>query len=378
MESLLETKIYRGRSLWPTEWKPTGTTLLIQSANLTSDYHREFMAEAASKSEAFEHRFKEPGEPTTKMVADISDSLRSDPDVIIAFGGGSTIDLAKAVAVVIADKKSILDYEFGLAPKANPIRVVAVPTMFGSGSEVTPYAVLNNSITGRKFTVVAPTLRPQAVLLDPGLGEGAAPSAVQSAAYDAMTHCLEAVLKPTDTSNVRRDAIAGLEIGFQLLAESGLNQGEPQLLGKLAELSLLGGSCIAKNRTGLIHTLSVALAPHFAASHGLLNRIITPHVLKYNAGSYGGDFASLMGESCNFQGQSDFAAVEFFETWLRGNYPVQAGKISISDGNRATIAARVLQDTGLQQQNHRAIGPNLIARLVASVLEDDAFAKPDT
>ena len=189
------------------------------------------------------------------------------PDTVVALGGGSAMDCAKAVC-----------YFSGLAPQ-----LIAVPTTSGSGSEVTDFAVLTHG--GVKHPLVDPQLRPVAAILDAGLLEQLPPALVADAGFDAISHALEAYV--AKNAGAITDALAekAFCIGISQLPAS--FRGDVRVREELHLASCMAGMAFSQAGLGLCHAMSHGLGGQFHVPHGRLNAILLPAVLGCNSAAAG-------------------------------------------------------------------------------------------
>ena len=307
-------------------------------------------------------------EPDSAEVDAFIASLDGPPEAVVAAGGGSTLDIAKAVALVAAGGGKIADYEFGerRATAARPL--ILIPTTCGSGSEVTPYAVINNAVTGRKFTLCAPCLQPRQALVDPGLLAGLPAQHIRATALDAFLHCLEAALGNPRHRFIEPLAAAGLGLVRRHLPAALSGAPDKATAEPLARAALYGGLCISHSRTGLIHTLSVALAKYADLPHGLLNAWLAPRVLAYNAVHYQGRLAALAETAFASHFTSDREAAQDIVSWLARLLPPAASRRALARPfDPAAVTARVLQDAGLPGVNARPLPPGAVADLISEI-----------
>lgn len=369
----MKQRFFIGEQEWRNSYVPTADILLIRSDALTDEIHQDFVQYLYDCTERLEIVTKPPGEPLSSVVDGVVASLPWTPSEIVGFGGGSAIDQAKGVAVALSNQKPITDFEFDSSKIQSCVSVTAVPTLFGSGSEVTPYCVINNQLTRRKFTLYSPLILPRNAIVDPRFASGIDGAVARESAYDAFSHCLEASLKPDREFSLDPNAIEGLKTSFVHLQDLSSGVWSPNLARFTAELALLGGFSIAERRTGLIHTISVALAPHLPLSHGMLNRIITPYALRYNVDYFRGTFSNLMSQFTPFEFGSDREALKFFEEWLECSFPASSLGVSTSHVESGIVVSRILEDVGLQHENHRTLTSSSIEALVNQILRDIAF-----
>jgi alcohol dehydrogenase class IV len=236
---------------------------------------------------------------------------------------------------------------------------------------VTPYAVINNSVTGRKFTLGHPSLRPVQAAIDPTLLRALPGPARLATALDAFIHCLEARLTRADAWLIWPLAEAGLELGWRLLPLAAATDPDDSLLAELARLSLYGGISIAHSRTGLIHTLSVAFASFCDLPHGLLNARLLPHALAHNLPGYDGLLAQVVGRCGGTPMADDAAALQRLTDWLGGLIGCQLPPASGAAirARQAALVARLLQDGGLPGVSHGTINEAALTALVARIAD---------
>ncbi|MDR3294227.1 MAG: iron-containing alcohol dehydrogenase [Clostridiales Family XIII bacterium] len=205
-------------------------------------------------------------------------------DVLVALGGGSSMDTAKGAAVLLSHGGSIHDYE-GLGKVTKPVTdLIAIPTTVGTGSEVTFWAVITDTKRHFKMSVGSPLIAPKLALVDPDLVQSLPPTIVASTGMDALTHAIEgytcALAEPiTDAcglyairmiSENLRDAVYG---GPAVAVEARANM----LLG-----SLIAGICFGNSDIAGVHCMAEALGGLYDTPHGIANAILLPHVMKYN------------------------------------------------------------------------------------------------
>ncbi|TRO82368.1 iron-containing alcohol dehydrogenase family protein [Trichloromonas acetexigens] len=310
--------------------------------------------------------FKKPvGEPISADINQCYSTLPKNVSAVIGIGGGSVLDFAKALALLSGSGGSILDYEFGHRQIEQALPLYLAPTTCGSGSEVTPYAVINNSNTGRKFTIGHPKLQPTQAAIDPFLLKTLPGQARLVTALDAFIHCLEAILTRADARLVEPFAESGMEIGWRVLKHAATDHPTNELLEDLARLSLFGGLSIAHSRTGLIHTLSVALAPFCHTPHGLLNAKLLPFALKHNLTGYNGKLAEIVSRCSGLPIKDDIDACQCLEDWVVGLIGFSSCELAATiHSHEAAVLERLLQDRGLPGVSHGPIDEESLTRLV--------------
>ena len=201
---------------------------------------------------------------------------------IIAFGGGSPMDCAKACgARIVRPKKSVPELRGQLKVLKKLPPLFAVPTTAGTGSETTIAAVVSNPVTHEKNAINDPRLRPMMAVLDPELTVGLPPKITSTTGMDALTHAVEAYIGHSNTKGTRKAAETATKlIGENLLTayEDGKNI---QARGNMLEASYLAGIAFTRAYVGYVHSIAHNLGGMYGTPHGLANAVILPYVLDY-------------------------------------------------------------------------------------------------
>ncbi len=317
---------------------------------------------------------KEPGEPTTETIAGIiKRSRQTGFDAVIGIGGGSVLDTAKAVALLKKSGGNINDYEFSSEKIKGALPIYAIPTTCGSGSEVTPYCVITNAETGRKFTITHDSLRPLKAYIDPVFIKELPRQTMLASALDAFTHNLEATLNVNVNPLISPLALEGLRLIYHNLKRAVKLPVVPdEICRRLAMASLYGGISITHSRTGLTHTMSAAFAEFSKEPHGLLNAKLLPYVLRYNIKHYNGKLADTATRITGLDFRSDQDAGVHISTWLQD---LLDGRQTISGcrkvaANKDHVSERVLQDKGLPRVNAAPISRRLIKQLIGNITDE--------
>ncbi len=203
-------------------------------------------------------------------------------DCVVGVGGGSAMDVAKAIAILLTNGGKAVDYlGLGLIKKAGVPKIM-VPTSSGTGAEVTFTAVFINEKTGSKGGMNGDPLYPDAAILDPELTLSLPPHVTAFTGIDALTHALEAY---TSTQAHIISEIYSLE-AISLIAENlpAAYANGDNLAARSAMLmgSLLGGKALATAGVGLVHAMAYPMGGMFGIPHGLANAVLLPYVIDYN------------------------------------------------------------------------------------------------
>ncbi|WP_421247745.1 iron-containing alcohol dehydrogenase [Aeromonas jandaei] len=237
-----------------------------------------------------------PADSSTAVVERIAKRYAElDCDSLVALGGGSVIDTAKAANILASmGGEHLLDYS-GAGCLTRPLKPLAVvPTTAGTGSEVTLVAVIKDETSGRKVPFTSPFLLPQLAVLDPRLTQGLPLNITAATAMDAMTHAIEAFIGTA--KNPVSDALALMAVekianALPLILKDPQNK---QLRLQLAEGSTLAGMAFSNSMVGLVHALGHSLGARCHLPHGLCMNLFLPTVLDYNRPEVDGELARLL------------------------------------------------------------------------------------
>ncbi|MFN3712867.1 MAG: iron-containing alcohol dehydrogenase [Alcanivoracaceae bacterium] len=203
-------------------------------------------------------------------------------DGVIGFGGGSAMDTAKLVALLLTGQQSLRDvYGVGNA-KGQRLPLIQVPTTAGTGSEVTPIAIVTTGET-TKMGVVAPQLLPDVAVLDATLTVGLPAAVTAATGIDAMVHAIEAYTskhrKNPYSDMLAREALKLLCANIETAVNHGddLNARSNMLLG-----AMLAGQAFANAPVAAVHALAYPLGGIYHIPHGLSNALVLPHVMRFN------------------------------------------------------------------------------------------------
>lgn len=203
-------------------------------------------------------------------------------DAIIGLGGGSPMDVAKMIGVVATNGGRIDSYLGSGKVQTDLPPLVCLPTTYGTGSEVTPFAVLTNPKTANKDPVISSKIAPLAAILDPDLSV-ALPMALGGATgMDALTHAIESFTNLMATPMTDGLALSAIQIIGQNLRVACANDHETQATQQMLIASCMAGIAFAQTRLGNVHAMSHPVGAQFGVHHGLANAVLLPYVMDYN------------------------------------------------------------------------------------------------
>lgn len=213
-------------------------------------------------------------DPSLSLVADGVRVLQEfQPDTVLALGGGSAMDCAKGIVSL-----------GGMA-----VRLIAVPTTSGSGSEVTSFAILTHN--GTKHPLVEDAIRPQIAILDDALLEKLPRGLIAETGMDVLSHCLEAVA--AKNASLFSTALAQQAFRTALERLPASFAGDTSVRGEVHQAATMAGIAFDNAGLGACHALSHSLGGTFHLAHGRLNSILLPHVLRFNAETNPQPYAQL-------------------------------------------------------------------------------------
>ena len=254
-----------------------------------------------------------PSNPTEVAVDSAAQRYRDgDCDGVIAFGGGSSLDLGKAVALRVTHDRPLEDYTTQNAgtTRIGPVApLIAIPTTAGTGSEVARATVLILR-NGRKRIIASPHLVPRYSILDPEFTMAMPALLTAATAMDAVTHCIEAVLSPLINPPAEAIGLDGLEraIGQGALLRAVADGNDRDARWTMMLVSTEGAMAFSKG-LGAVHAMSHACGSVRALNlhHGTLNAVLLPPVLRHNRGHCAGKYARIA-SAMGLPADSDLAA----------------------------------------------------------------------
>lgn len=247
-----------------------------------------------------------PANPTEEAVENALEVFKTQGcDGVIGFGGGSSLDLGKSVALMANHEGKVVDYsvnEGGIEKIKETTPMIAIPTTSGTGSEVSAGAVIIMN-DGRKLILASEHLRPKAAICDPELTIGLPPILTAGSGMDALTHCIEAILSPVIDPPAEAVGLDGVErvIKGNNLIKAVKDGNDKEARWNMMMASTEGAMAFSKG-LGAVHSMSHALGANqkLRLHHGTLNGVILPTILRFNK-DYVGDkylkIAKAMGKS---------------------------------------------------------------------------------
>lgn len=236
--------------------------------------------------------------PSIGQVSEMADQLRGfNPDCLLAVGGGSAMDSAKAVARILGESEhwSLEKHltEGHPATSKTKLRIIAIPTTSGTGSEVTSFGTIWNHEENKKFSVTGDDLYPEIAFLDPELTSTLPKEITISCALDSISHALESTWNINANSMTFALSTQSLQLSLRNLMPLLENPSDLGFRARLMEASLFAGYAISHTRTALAHSISYPLTTKFSLPHGFACSFTLPALLDYNAKVDDGRLSSL-------------------------------------------------------------------------------------
>ena len=241
-----------------------------------------------------------PANPTEKAVEEALEAYKTnDCDGVIGFGGGSSMDLGKAVALMANHEGNVIDYslnEGGFTKIKKTVPMIAIPTTSGTGSEVSVGSVIIMN-DGRKLILASEHLRPDAAICDPELTVGLPPILTAGAGMDALTHCIEAIMSPINDPPAEAVGLDGIEkiVRDESLINACKDGQDLDARWNMMMASTEGAMAFSKG-LGAVHSMSHAIGANqeLRLHHGTLNGVILPTVIRFNKDHVGDKLSRIL------------------------------------------------------------------------------------
>lgn len=232
--------------------------------------------------------------PEALVLAATQQAVAASIDGVIGLGGGSSMDVAKLVALLAKGEEKLADiYGVGMA-KGRRLPLIQVPTTAGTGSEVTPIAIITVGETEKKG-VVSPVLLPDLAILDADLTLSVPPHVTAATGVDAMVHAIESYTSANANNNPVSRALAceALRLLGANIREAVQNGSNREARSAMLLGAMLAGQAFANSPVAAVHALAYPLGGVFHVSHGLSNALVLPEVLRFNAAQATTAYAEL-------------------------------------------------------------------------------------
>ena len=293
-------------------------------------------------------------DPPDSVVQAAGDAARGR-DAVIGLGGGSPLDTAK-LAALLAENQQPLSEMYGVDQvTADRLPLALIPTTAGTGSEVTPIAIVTTGET-TKAGVVSPRLYADAAFLDPALTRGLPAHVTAATGVDAMVHAIEAYtskrLKNPVSDALAREALRLLSRAVPRAVENG---GDETARGEAMLGAMLAGQAFANAPVAAVHALAYPLGGQFHLPHGLTNSLVLPHVLRFNLDAARHLYADLSGDVGGILGDADSFVTCMASLCEAVGMRRRLSEFGVSHNHVPALAEDAMKQTRLLQNNPREV-----------------------
>ena len=254
----------------------------------------------------FGHVRPEPDIPNLDALLGMAETAR--PDLVVGFGGGSSMDIAKLAAVLPGSGQSIHDVAGPEKVNGRRVALVQVPTTSGTGSEAGTRALVTDPATQNKLAVQSRYMLADLAVIDPDLTLTVPPAVTAATGVDAMAHCTEAYTSRKAHPMIDLYALEGIRLVGRYLPRAVKDGADREARAGLALASLYGGYCLGPVNTTAGHAVAYPLGTRHQIPHGLSCALIFPHTLAFNAQAVAEKTARVL-EALNAPAVSEPAAV---------------------------------------------------------------------
>lgn len=287
--------------------------------------------------------------------------------LILAIGGGSVIDCAKAIGILVSNGGEISDYE-GIDEIGSAIPpLICVPTTAGSAADISQFAIITNTKDHYKMALVSKTLVPDLALIDPALTLTVDFDTTVDTGLDVLAHAIESFISNASSPSTRLHATDAIRRVLRSLPALSKNLNSLPLRDDLMHASLQAGLSFSNASLGLIHAIAHALGGRFNLIHGELNGILLPAVCSFNASAAAEDFRVIQGlfeEECRYSGGTTALYLQKFIHAIRPNRGIESQGVSLE--SFIELIPTILNDPCVVT-NPREVTPESVMALYESI-----------
>ena len=224
--------------------------------------------------------------PTNEVVEEAAEIAKKENiDVFVAVGGGSSIDLTKAVNILMTNPGPIGQYGgIGMVKEA-VLPLIAIPTTAGTSSEITNVVALTDTEAVCKYVIIDNKIVADKVIADPEFTRTMPPSVTAATGMDAITHAVESYISNMSTPLTEYHSLKGLQIFYENLPKAVADGNDMQAREQMMLGCIIAGFGFSNANLGLVHGIAHTLSAHFHLAHGMANATVLPYVMEYNADS---------------------------------------------------------------------------------------------
>ena len=224
----------------------------------------------------------EPNPKDHNVTSGANAALEMDADCIVAVGGGSPIDCAKGISLLVTHGGNIRDYEDSSLIKRNVLPLIAIPTTAGTGGEVTFGSVITDTVQNFKFTVKSPAIGPAVALADPRMTMTMPRSLTAATGMDALTHAVEGYTAKNAEPVGDALGLYAIELISKYLRRAYDDGNDIEARSGMLLGSILAGMCFSHSDVAAVHCIAEALGGKYDLPHGVCNAVVLAPMMKYN------------------------------------------------------------------------------------------------
>lgn len=322
--------------------------LIISGPNLKArglvDRVKNFIYEAECDVAEFTETEANPSIDTVRKAVEAFKEFEADG--IIAFGGGSPMDVAKTVGVLAKYGGNVRDYEGSGKVPGKIVPMIAIPTTAGTGSEVTAASVITDREENYKAAIVSPYLIPDTAVLDPELLATMPASVAAATGVDAFVHALEAYV--SKAASPMSDAVGekAMELIGANIRRFVANHSDIEAAGAMLVGSTLAGIAFTWGRLGNVHAMSHPVSGFFNVPHGVANAILLPWIVEYNASEDKGKYEKIyvrIAKEPVADFKPEMLAVELRKLNEELGIPVKLSEVGVQEGMISAMATDAMK-----------------------------------
>ena len=298
--------------------------------------------------------------------------LESQCDLLLAFGGGSSIDAAKMISFLATNDGTVRDYLGVVVFKNDPISIIAIPTTAGTGSEVTHNAIVTDKDQKLKLIIRSLQLIPKTAILDPTLLNSLPPEVIANTGMDAFTHAVESFFSLRSNLMTQQLSLSAVRLIYPSLLPFKKNPKDLELAFKMLHGSCLAGIAFTNGGLGAIHALAHPIGSHYHVPHGLACALFLSQVLRENKDAALEKYGVLLGTlGISTQGLSPEGCaeklIETVEAFMKSlGIPTHLKAIGIHHEVQPMMIEDAMKSPGLLA-NPKKLDRNKIVELLTSV-----------
>jgi len=301
---------------------------------------------------------QEPGYNDFEKLMAIA--TQANPDAVIGIGGGSVLDVSKLIAAQLNNTQALSEIVGIGMLKGRSKVLICAPATSGTGSEVSPNAILVDDSDHQKKGIISPFLVPDIVYVDPSLTMSVPAHITAATGLDALIHCMEAYTNKFAHPLIDMYAIEGIRLIAANIVQAVKNGDDEYARSQVSMGSLLGGFCLGPVNTAAVHALSYPLGSSFNLAHGLSNALLLPYVMEYNYPSAVRKYAQVaIALGCEPQATDELTAkagiAKIVELTALCGIPGRLSEVNIPETAIPEMAENAMKITRLLKNNPREV-----------------------